>query len=130
MNTLREIADSFNLELSLFINQIPTQYVDNPQDSNLVIDLIFFHANVEKFNNHTILLDLWSPSDHASLLVYIIIEKKTIQDKKQTIVKNGEEEKEFVNKLRNRISHINIISIYNQKLLEGITQEFAFITEC
>jgi len=29
-DTLREIADSFNLELSLSINQGLTQYVDNP----------------------------------------------------------------------------------------------------
>jgi len=85
---------------------------------------------MEKFNNHTILLDLWSLSDHASLLVYIIIGKETIQDKKQTIVKNSEKEKEFINKLRDRISHINMMSIHNHKLLEGITQEFASITEC
>jgi len=29
-DTLREIADSFNLELSLSINQVSTQYTDNP----------------------------------------------------------------------------------------------------
>jgi len=58
MNTLRKITDSFNLELSSPINYILTQYVDNPQDSNLVIDLIFLHTNMEKFNNHMILQDL------------------------------------------------------------------------
>jgi len=31
---LREIADSFNLELSTPINQVSTWYMDNPQDSN------------------------------------------------------------------------------------------------
>jgi len=29
IDTLREIADSFNLELSLSINQLSTQYTDN-----------------------------------------------------------------------------------------------------
>jgi len=29
-DTLREIADSFNLELSLSINKVSTQYADNP----------------------------------------------------------------------------------------------------
>ena len=48
-------------------------------------------------------LDLWGLSNHASLLVYIIIEKEFIQDKKLAIVKNSKKEKEFVNDLRNRI---------------------------
>jgi len=53
---LREIADSFNLELLLFINQVPTQYINNSQDLNSVLDLMFLCANTEEFNNlsHTI----------------------------------------------------------------------------
>jgi len=125
----QEIDDSFNLELLSSVNQVSTQYVDNSQNSNLMIDLMFLHTNVEKFNNYTILLNLWSLFDHASLSVCIIIEKETIQDKKQTVVKNSKNKKEFVNKLRNRISHINMTSIHNYELLEGITQEFASITE-
>jgi len=42
IDTLWEVADSFNLELSLPINQVSTLYMDNPQDSNLVSDLMFF----------------------------------------------------------------------------------------
>ena len=42
VDTLREIADSFNLELSSSIDQIYTQYIDNPLDSNSVLDAIFF----------------------------------------------------------------------------------------
>ena len=90
---------------------------------------MFFHANMKKFNNHIISLDLWSLSDYASLLVYIIIEKETIQDRKQAIVKNSKKEKEFVNELRNRISCINTINIHDHKMLESVMQEFAFITE-
>ena len=47
MDTLREIADSFNLELLMPIVQVPTQYSDNSQDSNSVLDLMFFHTNIE-----------------------------------------------------------------------------------
>ena len=106
-DTLREIADSFNLELSMPVNQVSTQYADNSQESNLVLDLMFLHANVEEFNNYAISLDLQSLSYHAPLSVSIIIKEETIQDKKQAIVKNNKKEKEFINKLRNRIGCIN-----------------------
>jgi len=62
-------------------------------------------------------------------LVYIIIEKETIQDRKQAIVKNNEKEKEFVNELRNRISCINTMNIHDHKMLERVIQEFASIIE-
>jgi len=60
------------------IDQVSTQYVNNPQDSNSVLNLMFLHTNMKEFNNHRILLNLQSTFDHASLLVYIIIKKKTI----------------------------------------------------
>ena len=53
-DTIREIADSFNLELSILVNQVPTYYADNFQNTNSVLDLIFLYANIKKFNNHTI----------------------------------------------------------------------------
>ena len=64
-----KITDSFNLESSLLINQVLTQYADNPKDSNLVLDLMFLQVDMEEFNNHQILSDLQSSSDHASLSV-------------------------------------------------------------
>jgi len=87
----------------------------------LVIDLIFLYANVEEFNNHTISPDLQSLSNHTSLLVCIIIEEETIQNRKQAIVKNSEKEKEFINKLRNRISCIDMMDIHNSNILEEVT---------
>jgi len=65
--------------------------------------------------------DPQSLSDYTSLSVYIILKEKFIQDRKQTIVKNSKKEKEFVNKLRNRISCIDIINILNCERLEYIT---------
>jgi len=41
------------------------QYADNFQDSNLVLDLMFLHANTEEFNNYSILTNFQGPSDHA-----------------------------------------------------------------
>jgi len=40
-NILLEVADSFDLKLSTSVNQVPTQYADNSNNTNLVIDLIF-----------------------------------------------------------------------------------------
>ena len=57
-DTIREIADSFNLELSILVNQVPTYYADNFQNTNSVLDPIFLYANIKKFNNHTILPNL------------------------------------------------------------------------
>ena len=49
---LREIADNLNLDLSTSINPVSTQYVDNSQNSNLVIDFMFLYTKSERFNNH------------------------------------------------------------------------------
>jgi len=62
-------------------------------------------------------------------LICIIIEEESIQEKKQAIVKNNEEEREFINKLRNRISYIDMLNISNQETLEELTQEFTSTTE-
>jgi len=38
---LLEIADFFNLKLSFPVNQVLTQYTDNPNNANLVINLSY-----------------------------------------------------------------------------------------
>jgi len=47
-------------------------------DLNLVIDLMFLHAELEEFNNHQISPNLQSPSNYAPLSVSIIIEEEFI----------------------------------------------------
>ena len=82
---------------------------------------MFLHANIEEFNNHFILTNLQGLSNHASLSVHITIKEESIQEKKITIVKNSEEEKEFINNLRNRISCIKTTNICNSEKLEEVT---------
>jgi len=77
-DTLREIADSFNSEISIHINQIPTRYTDNTSEPNLVINLMFLWTNSEELDTHTILLDLQISSNHTSLMVNIIVKEKFI----------------------------------------------------
>jgi len=111
------------------IDQVPMYYTDNSPDSNLVLDPMFLHTNVEEFNNHSILPNLWGPSGHAPLLVYIIIEEEFIQEKKLTIIKNSKKEEEFINDLKNMVSYIEMSNIYNHEGLEEMTQEFTSIAE-
>jgi len=59
-------------------------------------------------------------------LVSIIIEEEFVQERKQTIIKNSEEEKEFINKLKINISNMNMT---NSNTLEYLTQAFFSIAE-
>jgi len=128
-DTLRDITDSFNLELSISIIQVSTRYANNSQESNSGIDLIFLCANGEEFNKHMISPNLHGPSNHTLLFVNIIIEDKFIEDKKQTTIKNSIDEENFVNELKNRVEYINLVNIPDCKMLEKITQEFMSIIE-
>ena len=96
---------------------------------NSVLDLMFLWANTEEFNNHSISPSLQELSNHALSVVHIAIKREFIQEKKQSIVINSEEEKAFINELRNIVGYIDLTNISNYKVLEGITQEFASITE-
>ena len=81
-----------------------------------------YNTNAEEFNKHMISSDLHSPSNHVPLFISIIIRKEYIQDKKQTIIKNSKEEKEFINELRNRVENIDTTNILDCKILKRITQ--------
>jgi len=53
-NILFDIADSFFLALSKPIENFPTRFSDNNQNSNLVLDLIFTQPSSIEFNQHYI----------------------------------------------------------------------------
>jgi len=53
-NLLVDIADDFDLSLSYSTNFIPTRYLDNGNNSNYIIDLMFLRPNILEFDNHTI----------------------------------------------------------------------------
>jgi len=128
-DTLRDITDSLNLELSISIIQVSIRYANNSQESNSGIDLIFLCANREEFNKHMISPNLHGPSNHTLLFVNIIIEEEFIEDKRQTIIKNSIDKEKFVNELKNRVEYINLVNIPDCKILEKITQEFISIME-
>ena len=91
-----KLADSFSLGLSILVDQVPTQYTDNSNDSNSVIDLMFLRVDFEEFNNYSIIPNLRSLLDHTLLTISIIINKEFIQDKWWMIVKSSNEEESFI----------------------------------
>ena len=123
-----EVADSFDLKLSSPVNQVPTQYTNNPNNSNLVINLMFLWSNSVEINNHFILSESQSLSNHAPLTVNIFISKEFIQDKWWTIIRNSKEEK-FVIELMNTMENINTLDISSKESLKEIIQEYAKISD-
>ena len=77
-DTLLEIADSFDLKLSCPIQQILTQYIDNANNINSVINLFLHCPNSFEINNHHILPKLCYPSDYTFLTIDIFITEKFI----------------------------------------------------
>ena len=61
--------------------------------------------------------------DHTPLIVNIIIFEKYIQTKKQTIIKNIKEERNFITELINSIKRLSIEHISSKENLEQIVQE-------
>jgi len=41
--------------MSMLIQQIPTRYIDNENNANSIIDLMFLQSNNLEFNNYCIL---------------------------------------------------------------------------
>jgi len=55
---LFDIADVFDLSSSHPTNPCTTRYLDNGNNSNSVIDLMFLRPNFSELDNHFILSDL------------------------------------------------------------------------
>jgi len=53
-NLLNDIVDSIDLCMSKATNYVPTRYLDNQNNLNSVMDLIFLCSNLLELNNHTI----------------------------------------------------------------------------
>ena len=87
---LIDIVDIFDLSFLNPINSVPTRYSDNCNNSNFVINLMFFRPSSVKLDNHSILPELQYSSDYASSVVNIHISKEFVQDKRYILIKNSE----------------------------------------
>jgi len=122
---LSDIANSLDLLLSNSTNQVPTRYLDNVNDTNSIIDLMFLRPNYSEIDNHTIHPKLQYSSDHTLLTVNISIIKKFVTDKQYTIIKNSKEKDKFIAELIEAIKKINTKQLIDKDSLELTVQEFA-----
>ena len=114
-----------NLCLSSFTNQFSTRYLDNHNDLNSVINLIFLRQDSLKLDNHMIYPDWRLSLDYTSLSVNITVIEEHVQTKKCTLVKNSKEEEKFIEELINTIAKLNTENISNKEMLEQIVQTLA-----
>ena len=129
-NDLIIVANSFNLDLSIPTNQVPTRYSNTIGKSNSVIDLMFLWSGSTELNNHLIYPDWQLTSDHTSLIVSIPIVKENINSSKFSIIKNSEEEASFIKDVSSIIKNLNISNLSDINKLEDIVNTFASNTEC
>ena len=118
-NLLTDITDSMSLYIFKSTNQVPSRYLDNQNNLNSVIDLMFLQPTLSEFNNHTIHPEWRLLSDHTLLTIDIAIIEEHIQTKKHTIVKNSEEEeKNFLAGFIESIKELNTEHISSKENLE------------
>ena len=119
------VTDLSNLDLSSPTNQVLTRYLDNVNDSNSVIDLIFLHSRSSKLNNYLIHLNWHLILDHIPLTITIIIVKESINSTKHLIIKDSKEKVAFIKNIIISIRNLNTFNLSNISSLDNIINEFA-----
>ena len=122
---LFDIADSFSLALSKPIENLPTRFLDNNQNSNLVLDLIFTQPSSIEFNWHHIHPDWRLSSDHALITIDIPIRDEDTLTKWCSLIKGSGEENQFIEDLIQFIKNSNTSSIQDVESLEEVVQLLA-----
>ena len=119
-DSLFDITDSFSLEISKPMENVPTRYSDNDHKTNLVLDLVFLRPSSPEFNHHHIHPNWRLSSNHAPITVDITIRKETLLLIQWMFAKGSNEEKHFVNSIAHAIKNVNMTSIQNAETLEKV----------
>ena len=119
---LLTLAESLGLDLLPPINPGPTRFVDNPHDTNSVIDLAFINPNNSGFGQHSLHPELRRPSDHVSLIIAVSINKTNIDNSFWFISKDSKEEKNFIKAITDNTLTLDTSNIMSKENLEAIVQ--------
>ena len=117
-NSLFDIANSFSLEISKLIENVPTRYSNNNHNTNLVLDLVFLRPFSPEFNHHHIHPNWRLLSDYALITIDITICKETLSLIWWILAKGSNEEKHFVNSIAHAIKNTNTAFIQNAETLK------------
>ena len=123
------IADSFNLDLLVSTNPVPTRYSDTIGELNSVINLMFLRSGLTELNNHSIHPDWWLTSDHTPLTISIHIVEEDINSSKFSIAKNSEEEASFIKDISSIIKNLDISNLSDIDKLEDVVNTLASNSE-
>ena len=118
------ITNLFNLDLLSPTNQVLTRYLDNVNDSNSVIDLMFLYNSSSELNNHSIHSNWHLMSNHASLTIIITIVEESMNSTKYSIIKDSEEKMVFIKDVTISIRNFNISNLSDITSLDNIINKF------
>ena len=124
---LLSVSDSLGLELSHPINPGPTRFVDNWHETNSVLDLVFMVPNNPGFGRYTLYPEICKPSDYVPLIITVGIKEENIDIVLQSIKKDSNEEKKFINSIKKNIKSLNIATIANKEDLQICINQLADI---
>ena len=114
--------------MSKSTNQVHTRYLDNVEDSDSIIDLIFLRPNYLEINNHIIYPEYKYSLNHILLTVSISIDEY-VSTKRHIIIKNSKEENSFVAELIDNFRRLDIRNISSKTALDQIIQKFTDKTD-
>ena len=123
-NSLLDIANSFSLDISNPIENVPTRFSDNDHNANFVLDLVFLCPSFPEFNQYCIYPDWRLLSDHAPITIKVSIHKERILHSQYLLAKRSDEEKQFIKNIIQIIKNLNMFSIQNTENLEKIVHLF------
>ena len=85
--------------------------------------------NLIELDNYIIFSELWYSSNYAPLVTNISIVEEFIQDKHCIIIKNSEEEENFIIEFISSIGSIDTTNISDKTALKYIVQEYSIQTQ-
>jgi len=121
-DSLFDIADSFSLDISNSIENIPTRFFDNDHNTNSVLDLAFLCPSFPEFNQHCIHPEWRLSSDHTPITIDVSIQKERISHSQHLLAKGSNEEIQFIKNIIQIIKNVNTSSFQNAKNLKEIVQ--------
>ena len=90
---------------------------------------MFLCLNLIELDNYIIFSELWYSSNYAPLVTNISIVEEFIQDKHCIIIKNSEEEENFIIEFISSIGSIDTTNISDKTALKYIVQEYSIQTQ-